>query len=431
MLRLILLSLLLPCCCALWAQNAQYPDPAPFTTLGFRMVMLDHEVLNDLNKSLQKSYAMEVVARHQYTKHFGLLMPLRIGNSDVGRFTNPRLGTADFLVRITPLGSENKVSPYLQAGYGFTFEQDTRPFRAFPFGAGLDFKVDKDMWVSLQAEYRSTNRENRDNINLCLGYTYRFGSPDRDGDRISDGQDKCPNTPGVNTAKGCPDADRDGVPDDQDLCPDVKGEESANGCPDHDKDGIPDDQDQCPYEAGKKRLRGCPDIDNDGVPDDIDNCPNTPGSLYTGCPDTDNDGFEDNEDQCPEVAGPNQGCPEVSPELQAMLDRASNRITFEGRSSTLTAQSLPMLNEIAVNLRANPFFKLTIAGHTDNTGTVENNEKLSETRALSCRGYLMSKGIEGNRINFIGYAATRSKADNGTAVGRELNNRVEFSLRPF
>jgi flagellar motor protein MotB len=43
----------------------------------------------------------------------------------------------------------------------------------------------------------------------------------------------------------------------------------------------------------------------------------------------------------------------------------------------------------------------------------------------------MSKGIEGNRINFIGYAATRSKADNGTAVGRELNNRVEFSLLPF
>jgi OOP family OmpA-OmpF porin len=211
----------------------------------------------------------------------------------------------------------------------------------------------------------------------------------------------------------------------------VKGEESANGCPDHDKDGIPDDQDQCPYEAGKKRLRGCPDIDKDGVPDDIDNCPNTPGSLYTGCPDTDNDGFEDNEDQCPEVAGPNQGCPDVSPKLQAMLDRASNRITFEGRSSTLTAQSLPMLNEIAVNLRANPFFKLTITGHTDNTGTVENNEKLSETRALSCRGYLMSKGIEGNRISFIGYAATRSKADNGTAVGRELNNRVEFSLRPF
>lgn len=428
MLRLLLLGLLLPCCCALWAQNVQSPDPAPFTTLGFKMVMLDHEIPNALKKDLQKSYALEIVARHQYTKHFGMLMPLRFGNSDVGRFTNPRFGTADFLARLTPWGSENKGSPYLQAGYGFSFEQDVQPFSAYPFAAGVDIKVGKDMWINLQAEYRLTSRENRDNFNFGFGYIYRFGSPDRDGDRIPDGQDKCPDLPGRTSAKGCPDADYDGTPDDQDLCPDIKGDESASGCPDYDKDGISDDKDQCPYEAGKKRLRGCPDIDNDGVPDDIDNCPNTPGSLYTGCPDTDNDGFEDKEDDCPKVAGPNQGCPEVSPELQAMLERATNRVTFEGRSSTLTAQSLPMLDEIAVNLRANPSFKLTITGHTDNTGTVENNEKLSETRALSCRGYLISKGIDRNRIKFIGYGSTRPKADNGMVVGREINNRVEFSL---
>jgi outer membrane protein OmpA-like peptidoglycan-associated protein len=428
MLRLLILCLLLPCGYALLAQNTILRDPAPFTTVGFRMVMLDHEIPNDFNKSLQKSYALEIAPCHQYTKHFGMLMPLRLGNADVGKFKNPRFGTVDFLARLTPFGSENKLSPYLQAGYGLSFEQDDRAFQALPFGAGASLKIGKDMWVSLQAEYRATNRENRDNVNFSLGYVFRFGSPDRDGDRIPDGQDKCPNTPGSNTAKGCPDADRDGVPDSQDLCPNIQGDESANGCPDYDKDGIADDKDQCPYEAGAKRLRGCPDIDGDGVPDDIDNCPNTPGSLYTGCPDSDNDGFEDNEDDCPNVAGPNRGCPEVSPALQALMERATNRVTFEGRSSTLTAQSLPMLDEIAVNLRANPSFKLTIEGHTDNTSTEQNNERLSRARAVACRGYLVSKGIDVSRIKVIGYGATRPRGDNATLVGRDLNNRVQFSV---
>ena len=428
MLRFLFLSLLLPCCCALAAQDYRLPDPAPFTTVGLRMVMLDHELPNDFKKNLQKSYALEILARHQYTKHFGLMMPIRFGNADVGQFRNLRFGAIDFLARVTPFGNENKVSPFLQAGYGITFEQDARAFRALPFGAGFEFKIGKDMWVSLQAEYRATNRENRDNLNASLGYIYRFGQPDRDGDRIPDGQDKCPNLPGSNTAKGCPDADRDGVPDYEDLCPQVQGEDSASGCPDNDKDGIPDDQDQCPYEAGVKRLRGCPDIDGDGVPDDIDNCPNTPGSLYTGCPDSDNDGFEDQEDDCPNVAGPNRGCPEVSPALQALMERATNRVTFEGRSATLTAQSLPMLDEIAVNLRANPSFKLTIEGHTDNTGTLDNNERLSRARAVACRGYLVSKGIDAGRVKVLGYGASRPKGDNATVVGRELNNRVEFSV---
>jgi len=353
MLRFLFLSLLLPCCCALAAQDYRLRDPAPFTTVGLRMVMLDHELPNDFKKNLQKSYALEILARHQYTKHFGLMMPIRFGNADVGQFRNLRFGAIDFLARVTPFGNENKVSPFLQAGYGITFEQDARAFRALPFGAGFEFKIGKDMWVSLQAEYRATNRENRDNLNASLGYIYRFGQPD---------------------------------------------------------------------------LRGCPDIDGDGVPDDIDNCPNTPGSLYTGCPDSDNDGFEDQEDDCPNVAGPNRGCPEVSPALQALMERATNRVTFEGRSATLTAQSLPMLDEIAVNLRANPSFKLTIEGHTDNTGTLDNNERLSRARAVACRGYLVSKGIDAGRVKVLGYGASRPKGDNATVVGRELNNRVEFSV---
>lgn len=428
--RLIIICLLLTSCRALRTQNVVLPDPAPFTTVGMKMVMQDHELTNDFPRSLQKSYGIEITARRQFTKRLGLLIPLRLGNMDVGEFQNRQFGSMDLLARFNPVGSEKAINPYLQAGYGFTFEQEAETFRSVPVGLGFDFKIGDDMWIGLQAEYRSASREQRDNVNASLGYVYRFGRPDRDGDRIPDGQDKCPDVPGQNTANGCPDADRDGVPDEDDRCPDTQGSKTANGCPDYDKDGVPDDRDQCPYEAGKKRLRGCPDIDNDGVPDDIDDCPNTPGNLYTGCPDTDGDGFDDKDDDCPDIAGPNRGCPEVSPELRSLLDRATNRVTFEGRSSTLTPQSLPLLDEIAVNLRANPSFKLTIGGHTDNTGTPENNERLSQTRALACRGYLVSKGIDGTRIKVIAYGATRPRADNATVVGRELNNRVAFTVAP-
>lgn len=411
--------------------NGQARDPGRFTTMSARMLVINHEVEEDkLERDLQKSYAIELALRRQLRQELGLLVPIRIGNVDVGDFTNKQFSSVDFLARITPFGTEGAFNPYLQGGYAFRAESGSKPFPEIPFGAGVDLRLGRDMWLNLQVEYRKSNRENRDNVMAGVGYVLRFGQPDRDGDRIPDGKDKCPDVPGHSSASGCPDADRDGVTDKKDECPEAAGPESTNGCPDYDKDGLPDHKDQCPYEAGKKRLKGCPDIDNDGVPDDIDNCPNTPGSLYTGCPDTDKDGFEDHNDDCPTVAGPNRGCPEVTAEIKARLDKATNEITFARRSDKLTAKSLPILDEIANILKDQPSFKLTIYGHTDNTGTDENNEKLSELRALSCRGYLISKGIDGSRISTVGYGASRPRADNNTTVGRDLNRRVEFTLTP-
>lgn len=420
-------------CCLLFLSGCLYgqvTDPGPFTAISARMLLIDHDLPNEELTDLQKSYAIELGLRRQLRKELGILLPVRFGNVDVGDFTNKRFAAIELVARVTPLGTERAISPYLQAGYGYTTESGGTSFAQLPLGLGVDLRLGEDMWFNLQLEYRSTKEHNRDQVVAGIGYVYRFGQPDRDGDRIPDGKDKCPDVPGLNTASGCPDADRDGVADEDDDCPDQAGTIEAKGCPDYDKDGIPDHRDQCPYEAGSKRLRGCPDIDNDGVPDDIDQCPNTPGSLYSGCPDTDNDGFEDRNDDCPDVAGPNRGCPEVTPDIQARLERATNEITFDTRSDKLTPASLKVLDDIVAILQAQPSFRLTIAGHTDNTGTDENNQKLSELRALSCRGYLMSKGIDGTRIRTLGYGASRPRADNDTTVGRDLNRRVEFALTP-
>lgn len=136
---------------------------------------------------------------------------------------------------------------------------------------------------------------------------------DRDGDKVSDKKDKCPEIPGLWEFMGCPDTDRDGIQDSEDDCPTEPGILEFRGCPDSDGDGIPDKEDKCPTDAGPKELQGCPDRDFDGVIDREDDCPDEKGLVeFNGCPDTDGDGLIDKLDQCPTLPGPkeNFGCPD-------------------------------------------------------------------------------------------------------------------------
>jgi outer membrane protein OmpA-like peptidoglycan-associated protein len=57
------------------------------------------------------------------------------------------------------------------------------------------------------------------------------GCPDRDGDGITDADDRCPDTKGTKDLFGCLDSDSDGVIDPEDKCPDVKGVTASAGCP--------------------------------------------------------------------------------------------------------------------------------------------------------------------------------------------------------
>lgn len=135
---------------------------------------------------------------------------------------------------------------------------------------------------------------------------------DKDGDKVSNRNDECPDTKGVWEFKGCPDTDNDHIKDTEDDCPAEAGLLEFKGCPDTDKDGIMDSKDECPTIPGSLAMNGCPDTDGDGVKDSEDKCPNIPGVVeFSGCPDTDGDGVMDREDNCPTEAGPpeNYGCP--------------------------------------------------------------------------------------------------------------------------
>ena len=67
-------------------------------------------------------------------------------------------------------------------------------------------------------------------------------------------------------------------------------------------------------------------------------------------------------------------------------------------------------------------------GHTDSIGTVEYNQKLSVRRAEAVKAYLVSKGIEKNRVYTEGKGKKQPVADNRTAEGRAKNRRVEIEV---
>ena len=67
-------------------------------------------------------------------------------------------------------------------------------------------------------------------------------------------------------------------------------------------------------------------------------------------------------------------------------------------------------------------------GHTDWIGTAEYNQKLSERRANAVKAYLVSKGIEKNRVYTEGKGKKQPVADNRTAEGRAKNRRVEIEV---
>jgi outer membrane protein OmpA-like peptidoglycan-associated protein len=82
-------------------------------------------------------------------------------------------------------------------------------------------------------------------------------------------------------------------------------------------------------------------------------------------------------------------------------------------------------------LKDNPSYKVDVDGHTDNTGSDDLNQKLSESRANSVKQYLVDNGIDESRIVATGYGETKPIADNKTAAGRSKNRRVEMKMRNY
>ena len=79
-------------------------------------------------------------------------------------------------------------------------------------------------------------------------------------------------------------------------------------------------------------------------------------------------------------------------------------------------------------MKSNPEYSLSIVGHTDNVGSDEYNQKLSEDRAEAVKSYLVKKGVGEISITAEGKGESEPIADNNTSEGRDKNRRVVFSV---
>lgn len=101
-------------------------------------------------------------------------------------------------------------------------------------------------------------------------------------------------------------------------------------------------------------------------------------------------------------------------------------INFETGKSTVVKESLPLVDQLAAALKEDPDFKISIEGHTDNTGTPAANKTLSEQRAQAVLKALVAKGIDASRLSAKGWGQEKPVADNATEEGKAMNRRVEI-----
>jgi outer membrane protein OmpA-like peptidoglycan-associated protein len=105
-----------------------------------------------------------------------------------------------------------------------------------------------------------------------------------------------------------------------------------------------------------------------------------------------------------------------------------NNVFFEAGLAELKSESFPELDRLATILNENSGIAIELAGHTDNRGTKDVLQKLSEDRVKTVKQYLISKGIDQNRIDGYGYGASRPVSQGDLEEDRMLNRRVEFKI---
>ena len=110
------------------------------------------------------------------------------------------------------------------------------------------------------------------------------------------------------------------------------------------------------------------------------------------------------------------------------------KITFDSglmfalNSSDLNQATKNNLSDLAETLKKYEDTDILIEGHTDSSGSESYNQTLSEKRANSVSGYLMTLGVSGQRLTTIGYGEKQPISENETAEGRQKNRRVEVAI---
>lgn len=120
------------------------------------------------------------------------------------------------------------------------------------------------------------------------------------------------------------------------------------------------------------------------------------------------------------------GSEDIGGELDRDCHVALYGVYFDFNKATIRPDSEPVLSRVLALLQSRPTLKLEIQGHTDNVGTDDYNQKLSESRANAVDAWLIAKGVAADRLTAKGYGVKMPIADNGSDEGRAKNRRVEI-----
>ena len=119
--------------------------------------------------------------------------------------------------------------------------------------------------------------------------------------------------------------------------------------------------------------------------------------------------------------------------LEQMQEKLNNllkvkNVEFVFATEKLTQNGKKTVDDVYEVLSKYKNIEIEIGGHTDATGTRKNNKALSQNRADSIKRYLISKGINGARLNAVGYGESKPLVKNNSSKNRQINRRVEFKI---
>lgn len=114
--------------------------------------------------------------------------------------------------------------------------------------------------------------------------------------------------------------------------------------------------------------------------------------------------------------------------LRAIKVTFNGGILFPTNGTSLSTSAKTELTRFAQSLNSNPDTNVQIYGFTDNTGSLEVNQRVSTGRAEAVRTYLLNSGVASNRLYAEGLPMQDYVASNGTAEGRAQNRRVEIYI---
>jgi len=134
------------------------------------------------------------------------------------------------------------------------------------------------------------------------------------------------------------------------------------------------------------------------------------------------------------VAPPVAGQPPAQPAAPVVAPPAATKVTyaadafFDFNKSVIKPEGKAKLDDLVGKIKDINLEVIIAVGHTDSVGSDAYNQKLSVRRSEAVKAYLVSKGIEKNRVYTEGKGEKQPVADNKTAEGRAKNRRVEIEV---